>query len=192
MCECSVVSNSATPWTIALYAPLSMECSRQEYWSGLPFPTPGDLPDARIKFTPCVSSALAGRSFTASITNFSSAGNYYFMRIGSDLHLSFIGVIISYYQKNKRWSEVSQLCPTLCNPMDCSLPGSSFHGIFQARILEWVAISFSRGYSQPRDWTWVSSMQADSLSSELPGNPLLLSRSFSNMWKNHIEGALSG
>ena len=38
-------------------------------------------------------------------------------------------------------------CPTLCNPMDCSLPGSSVHGIFQARVLEWVAISFSRGSS---------------------------------------------
>ena len=43
-----------------------------------------------------------------------------------------------------------------CNPMDCSLPGSSVHGIFQARILEWVAISFSRRTSPPRDWTWVS------------------------------------
>ena len=41
-------------------------------------------------------------------------------------------------------SEVTQSCPTLCNPMDCSLPGSSIHGIFQARVLEWVAISFSR------------------------------------------------
>ena len=40
-------------------------------------------------------------------------------------------------------SEVAQSCPTLCDPMDCSLPGSSVHGIFQARILEWVAISFS-------------------------------------------------
>ena len=48
-------------------------------------------------------------------------------------------------------SEVAQLCLTLCDPMDCSLPGSSIHGIFQARILEWVAISFSRGSSQPRD-----------------------------------------
>ena len=43
----------------------------------------------------------------------------------------------------KLLSEVAQSCPTLCNPMDCSLPGSSVHGIFQARILEWVAISFS-------------------------------------------------
>ena len=48
-----------------------------------------------------------------------------------------------------------QSCLTLCDPMDCS-PGSSIHGIFQARILEWVAISFSRRSSQPRDWTPVS------------------------------------
>ena len=53
-------------------------------------------------------------------------------------------------------SEVTQPCPTLCNPMDCSLPGSSVHEIFQARILEWVAISFSRGSSQSRDQTRVS------------------------------------
>ena len=50
----------------------------------------------------------------------------------------------------------TQLCPTLCNPVDCSPPGSSVHGILQARILEWVAISFSRGSSQPRDWIQVS------------------------------------
>ena len=42
-----------------------------------------------------------------------------------------------------------------CDPMDCSLPDSSVHGIFQARVLEWFAISFSRGSSQPRDWTQV-------------------------------------
>ena len=53
-------------------------------------------------------------------------------------------------------SEVTQSCPTLCDPMDCSLPGSSTHGIFQARILDWVAISFSRGSSWSRDWTRVS------------------------------------
>ena len=52
-----------------------------------------------------------------------------------------------------RWGEVTQSCPTLCDPMDCSLPGSSVHGILQARILEWVAISFSRGSSRPRDRT---------------------------------------
>ena len=52
--------------------------------------------------------------------------------------------------------EIAQSCPTLCDSMDCSLPGSSVHGIFQARVLEWVAISFSRGSSRPRDRTQVS------------------------------------
>ena len=50
----------------------------------------------------------------------------------------------------------AQLCPTLCDPVDCSLPDSSVHGILQARILEWVAMPSSRGSSWPRDWTWVS------------------------------------
>ena len=53
-------------------------------------------------------------------------------------------------------SEVAQPCPTLCNPIDDSLPGSSIHGIFQERVLEWGAISFSRGSSQLRDRTQVS------------------------------------
>ena len=55
-----------------------------------------------------------------------------------------------------KWSEVAQSCLTLCDPIDCSLPGSSVHGIFQAIVLEWVAISFSRGSSQPRAWIQVS------------------------------------
>ena len=49
-----------------------------------------------------------------------------------------------------------QSCPTLCDLMNCKLPVSSVHGIFQARILEWVAMPFSRGSSYPRDRTWVS------------------------------------
>ena len=53
-------------------------------------------------------------------------------------------------------SEFTQSSRTLCDPMDCSLPGSSLHGILQARVLEWVAISFSRGSSWPRDRTRVS------------------------------------
>ena len=53
-------------------------------------------------------------------------------------------------------SEVAQSCPTLCDPMDYSLPGYSVRGIFQARVLEWGAIAFSRGSSQPRNRTWVS------------------------------------
>ena len=55
-----------------------------------------------------------------------------------------------------RESEVGQSCPTLCDPMDCNLPGCSVHGIFQARVLEWIAISFSRGSSQTRNRTQVS------------------------------------
>ena len=51
---------------------------------------------------------------------------------------------------------VAKSCLTLCDPMDCSLPGSSVHGILQARILEWVAISFSTGSSWPRDQTCIS------------------------------------
>ena len=50
---------------------------------------------------------------------------------------------------------VTQSCLTLCDPMDCSLPGSSLHGILQIRILEWLAIPFFRGSSQSRDWTRV-------------------------------------
>ena len=61
--------------------------------------------------------------------------------------------------ESKRWRVkvlVTQLCPTLCDPMDCRPLGSSVHGILQARILEWVAITFSRGSSQLRNRTWVS------------------------------------
>ena len=53
-------------------------------------------------------------------------------------------------------SEVAQSCPTFIDPKDCSLPGFSLHGILQARVLEWVAISSSRGSSWPRNRTWVS------------------------------------
>ena len=77
----------ATPWTAAYQAPPSLGFSRQEHWSGLPFPLQ------------CM--------------------------------------------KVKTESEVAQSCPTLSDPMDCSLPGSSIHGIFQATVLECVAIAFS-------------------------------------------------
>ena len=53
--------------------------------------------------------------------------------------------------------KVTQLCPTLCDPMDCRLPGFSVHGILQARILEWVVNPFFRDSSWPRGWTWVFS-----------------------------------
>ena len=75
-------------------------------------------------------------------------------------------------------SITSMLClaaqsrPTLCDPMDCSPPGSSVHGILQARILEWAAMPSSRGSSQPRNQTHVSHITGDSLSHE--GSPGIL------------------
>ena len=83
-----------TLWTVAHQAPLSMEFSRQEYWSGLPFPSPGDLPDPGIEPR---SSALWADALTSE-----SPGK----------------------------PKVSQSCPTLCDPVDYSPPGSSVHGIF--------------------------------------------------------------
>ena len=69
---------------------------------------------------------------------------------------------------------VAQLCPTLCDPVDCRPPGSSVHGTLQARALEWVAMPPSRGSSQPRDRTQVSHRiwQEDPLPSEPPGMPV--------------------
>ena len=77
--------------------------------------------------------------------------------------------IIDTNMKTESWKLVAQSCPTLCNPMDCSPPGSSVHGILQARVLESVAISFSRGSSQPRDQIQVSC---------IPGR-------FFTIWANH-------
>ena len=66
-------------------------------------------------------------------------------------------------------SDVAQSCPTLCDPMDCGLPGSSVHGIFQAIVLEWIAISFFSRSSRPRDRTQVSRTVDRCLPSEPPG-----------------------
>ena len=79
-------------------------------------------------------------------------------------------------------SEVAQSCLTLCDPIDCSLSGSLVHGIFQARVLESVAISFSRESSQPRGLTWVSHIAADVLPSEPPGT----------LWNARLNEAQAG
>ena len=81
---------------------------------------------------------------------------------------SFLSIF--YWYAHCCWS-VSQLHPTLCDPMDYCPPGSSAPGILLAKILEWVAISFSRGSSPPRDQTGSPALQADSLPSEPPGKP---------------------
>ena len=66
---------------------------------------------------------------------------------------------------------IAQLCPTLCNPMECSPPGSSVHGIFWVRILKWFVISFYRGLPNPGIEPWSLALQADSLPSEPWGKP---------------------
>ena len=163
----SHVQLCVTLWTILYQAPLSMGFSRQEYWRGLPFPSPGDLPDPVIEPAFLMSPALAGGFFTTSATweaqdlsvaaaaakslqscptlpphirqptrflcSWDSPGKN--TGVGCHFLLQCIKV--------KSEIEVVPSCPTLHDPMDCSLPGSSVHGIFQARVLEWVAIAFS-------------------------------------------------
>ena len=73
---------------------------------------------------------------------------------------------------------VSQLCLTLCDPMICSPPGSSVHGILPARILKWVAYPFSRGSSQPR---YQTALQVDSFLLELPAKPMAICYSSSKL-----------
>ena len=63
--------------------------------------------------------------------------------------------LLAYHALLNTLCSVARSYPTLCNPMDCSLPGSSIRGILQARRLEWVSRSSSRLSSQPRSWTWV-------------------------------------
>ena len=118
----------ATLETVAHQAPLSMGFSRQEYWSGLPSPPPEDLPNPGIK----------PRS-----------------------HLHWRKILCHWASREAiyagcEWVIVAQSSLTLFDPMDWSLPGSSIHEISQARLMEWVAISFSRGSFRPRDRTWVS------------------------------------
>ena len=89
------------------------------------------------------------------------------------LVVSFIHCCCCLVRKKNVEVWVTQLCPTLWDPMDCSPPGSSVHGILQARILEWVAISFSRGSSPPRMKPMSHALQADSLPLNHLGSPLL-------------------
>ena len=72
------------------------------------------------------------------------------------MHCTLLGRVGPQIQRIAHAYSVALLYPAVCNPMDCSSPGSAVHGVFPARILEWVAISYSRGSSQPRDQTHVS------------------------------------
>ena len=109
------MSESATAWTTAHQPPLFMRFPRQEYWSGLPFPSPGNHPNPGIKPTSPVSPAFQ----TDSLCYAAAAAKF------------------------------RQSCPSLCDPIDSSPPGSSIPGILQARTLEWGAIAFfTLHYSQ--------------------------------------------
>ena len=79
----------------------------------------------------------------------------------------------SFYSANCCCCLVTQLYPTLYDPMGCSSPGSSIHGTSQTRILEWIAISFSRGSSQLRDRTCISRTGSGFFTTEPPGKPTL-------------------
>ena len=87
---------------------------------------------------------------------------------------------------------LSQSCLSLCNPVDCSLLSSSIHGILQARILEQVAIPFTREYSQSRDRTMSPALQVDSLPSEPPGIQTYDIHSFLFQWEKENVCSLGG
>ena len=141
------MSNSVNLWTARLLSPWGF--SKQEYWSGLSCPLPGDLPDPGIRNPRLLHQ---------------QADTLPLVPLGK--HTIACAVLCS----------VAQLCPTLCESMDCSPPSSSVHGGSPARILEWVAMPSSKGSShallpeiKPRSPAW----QADSLPAELPGKPQL-------------------
>ena len=147
-----------TPWTVARQARLSMGFSRQQYWSGLSFPLSKDFPNPGIK--PAGFVCL----FVYHQATWQGLGS---PRCPWTLHsLSPLSQSTAFCPKHGQLNctrvsgrvcvLVTQSSPTLCDHMDCSPPGSSVHEILQARILESVAIPFSRGSSQPRDWTWIS------------------------------------
>ena len=87
------------------------------------------------------------------------------------------------------WSEVKSLSGVwLCDPMDCSLPGFSIHGIFQERVLEWVAITFSRGFSWPRDWTQVSCIAGRCFTIWATKETLRKLKTIQKKWRAHALG----
>ena len=131
----SCVQLLATPWTAAYQGPSSMGFSRQEYWTGLPLASPNPsllllLLSHFSRVRLCVTPYMAAHQAPPS------------RGFSRQKHWSGLPFLLP-CMKVKSESEVTQSCLTLRDPMDCSLPGSSVHGIFQARVLEWGAITFS-------------------------------------------------
>ena len=111
-------------------APPSLGFSRQEHWSGLPFPSPvreSEVTQSRLTRSNRMDCSLPGSSVHA---------------IFQARVLEWGAIAFSEVTLKESESEVAQSCPVLCDPMDCSLSGFSVHGIFQARVLEWIAISY--------------------------------------------------
>ena len=103
----------ATLWTVARQTPLSMGFSRPQYWSGLPHPPPGDLPDSDSGIEPtCVTPSALDGFFTTSAT--------------WEVHTFRSGQYID-IDTSQSVSSVTQSCPTLCDPMNCSMPGLPVH-----------------------------------------------------------------
>ena len=124
----------------------------------------GRLPTALLLSSMCINEILFLFPSTASIIVLKELIFTKFkMRIWDSL-IKYLVVVL-----------VAQSCLTLCDPMACSPPSSSVLGILQARILEWIAIPFSRRSSWPRDQTWVSRI-AGRLHSEPPGKPQAMAR----------------
>ena len=120
--RCSAVPDSAIPWTVVCQAPLSMGFSRQEYYNGQLFPSPGDLPDPEIKSG---SPALQADSYQQILSHQGSKAVEEKTCYGPPGN----GKLSQKQQSVVCHGLVTNSCPTHCNPMDCSLPGSSVHGI---------------------------------------------------------------
>ena len=119
-------------------------------WVVIPFSTGSSQPRNQTQV-----SRIAGRCFTFWATSTENSG----LRLDTEEQMwrGFLNTITFYFMYISLLSTyIAQSCPTFCDPMDCSLRGSSVRGIFQAIVLKWIAISFSRGSSQPRDQTTVS------------------------------------
>ena len=107
------------PWTVARQAPPSMRFSRQEYWSGLPFPSPGDHPDPGIE----PRSPIAGRRLTSA-----PPGKPKGRSLSRDKGINAKGTGGSNsLTHHPQFSSVTQSCPKLCDHMDCSMPGIPVH-----------------------------------------------------------------
>ena len=131
----------AIPWTIAHQVPLSMELSRQEYWSGLPFPSPGDLLNpGHWTWVPCIEGGF--------FTDWATREAYIYIYFNP-----YVCVCVCVYI----CSALSLSCVQLfATPWTVVLQAPLTMGILQARILEWVTMPSSRGSSLPRDQTQVS------------------------------------